>query len=232
MSRSKIPWVLREDDYRPVLSDQQVRQLSKQFSLPKDILDAMSNTLTLALQRSSGPRSILKPAGVEARGRKALEAAINELRRAGRLVETAKGRLLPVDFASPIVVGSELATVGDLLRKLDQAIQNLEAVDAGYAALLAKGKVPFIRGPGDSRYQHDVRRGMVCGVIIRHWLMAGRPASYTTDPVTSERSGELIDFVNAVVACVTSPPTAISGETIRREIEAAKRLLGAERPAT
>jgi hypothetical protein len=60
------------------------------------------------------------------------------------------------------------------------------------------------------------RRGVLLG--IKSFLERNdRRLGYTTDPHTSERKGPLVDFVNAVVECVTDPPTPLSPHTIVKD---------------
>jgi hypothetical protein len=81
-----------------------------------------------------------------------------------------------------------------------------------------------LRGEPDKRRIRDHRRAMVCARIFEVWRSAGRSLSYTTDPLTSERQGRLVDFVNAVVACVSEPSGSLDGETIRKDLDGFKRL--------
>lgn len=70
----------------------------------------------------------------------------------------------------------------------------------------------------DKRHVKDKRRKDVLGSIFSSWHRVGRQLSCTTDPETSERHGPLIDFANAVVACVTDPSSTLSGEMIFRDL--------------
>lgn len=56
-------------------------------------------------------------------------------------------------------------------------------------------------------------------MIFKLWTEIGRPLTFTTDPITSQRGGPLIAFVNAVVQCITEPASTLTGEAIKTEIE-------------
>ncbi len=82
----------------------------------------------------------------------------------------------------------------------------------------------YLPGAADKRRKYDFRRVMVLNSIFRMWVAAGLNLTVTTDYETSERRGVLIDFVNEVVALVTSPPARINGETIRSDLKRYKSL--------
>jgi hypothetical protein len=54
------------------------------------------------------------------------------------------------------------------------------------------------------------------------WVLS---VSYTTEPTTSARTGELFEFVNSIVACVTDPVAQISGSTLRKDLDEYKKDL-------
>jgi len=72
-----------------------------------------------------------------------------------------------------------------------------------------------------------MRREYVVRSCCYVWEDAGRKVTYTTvshEPGEPQRRGELVEFVNAVVPLVTDPPTTLSVETIRRDIDLFKKL--------
>lgn len=75
------------------------------------------------------------------------------------------------------------------------------------------------KGTPDKRRARDVRRNIVCTSIFNSWDESGRKLSYSTDPLTSERGGRLFDFVNAVVECISDPPSHLNGETVKIELD-------------
>lgn len=87
---------------------------------------------------------------------------------------------------------------------------------------MAKEEQVFYTGMPDKRLTTDIRRTIVCVTIFNFWDEAKRKLTYTTAPATSERGGELIDFVNAVVLCMTDPPCRLSGEVIKAGLEVFK----------
>lgn len=98
---------------------------------------------------------------------------------------------------------------------------------------------PFTRSPfandlaiytehPDKRRTYDIRREIVCTGIFNVWDEAGRPLSFTTDPITSRRGGPLPEFVNTVVACITEPSSTLSGEAIRTEIDRYKSHIASD----
>ena len=71
----------------------------------------------------------------------------------------------------------------------------------------------------DKRRLRDERRRIACKFIFAFWQESGRPLSYSTDPITSVRGSPLVEYVNAVVACISDPPSQLTGETIKFKIE-------------
>ena len=49
---------------------------------------------------------------------------------------------------------------------------------------------------------------------MHFWDGVGRKLTFTTNHPDSKRVGDLVDFVNSVVGCVTDPPAQLGGETI------------------
>lgn len=68
-----------------------------------------------------------------------------------------------------------------------------------------------------------MRRTVLCVTIFNLWLDLGRTISYTTDPVSQQRTGPLIEFVRDIIFCLSDPATRHNGEAIKREIDAFNR---------
>ncbi|SHM80737.1 hypothetical protein SAMN05443432_1213 [Roseovarius litoreus] len=75
----------------------------------------------------------------------------------------------------------------------------------------------------DKRRVKDVRREIVVTQIFNMWERSGRKLRYTTDPITSERRGELVEFVNDVVIYLTEPATSIDTDTIKKDLDDFKK---------
>jgi hypothetical protein len=98
-----------------------------------------------------------------------------------------------------------------------------EAEQALHLAMRA-GPFALVLAPTDKRVISDVRRKHVLRSIFQFWNDAGPRGRYTSDPGSSKRRGPLIDFTNAIVECVTDPPSRLSPNTIVAEFSKFKPI--------
>jgi hypothetical protein len=106
----------------------------------------------------------------------------------------------------------ELASAQSFLDSLEARIDILALIEHGVAEIK----------PDDKRTASDMRREHVVRSCCYIWEDAGRAVSYTTMShglPHQRRGGKLIELVHLVTQNVTAPPTELSGETIRRDID-------------
>lgn len=152
-----------------------------------------------------------------------IENAVKDLAAAKRKLQTASNRLkkLYVDNGVDLRGAQHFEAARYRLAESSVVIDGVEATLRSTAAIRG---LALSNLAGDTRKFPDERRDKVLSAIMTFWHEMGRKLTYTTDWSTSERWGVLIDFVNAVVACVSDPPGALSGEAIIAGIKAGKKM--------
>jgi hypothetical protein len=221
------PWRLAEYGPEGPLSDEQIADLARRFDLAPSDLRELSASLGDALST----RATFNLAQVQ-RSSAAAQAA-RQLRKARREVIAARTRLADiVRELSRLWVEDprwpEAALLDHARAALISALHQLKEVPPSLDGLLQAKDSVLEFEPIDKRVLTDERRRAVLRAIFRQWYRAGRSLGFTTDvPNQSARRGPLIDFANAVVACVTDPPTELSGETIVKDLLAAKEMIPA-----
>lgn len=218
---SSVPWKVLKYGVNGPLPDEQISSIAAQFALEFDDLRKLSGYLGIALHPSQNLVSISRSIAV-AQAAKEILRARNEIETAIRVVNSAILRLKGVqsgsvspDDAQP----SQQAMVLPLEASLAQ-------LNLARSAIEESSKHPnevLLIAPDDKRCLHDHRRERILRVLFHFWADAGRNLTFTTDPLTSERRGPLIEFVNAVVACVTEPPSTLKAETIVTELRKFRR---------
>ncbi len=152
------------------------------------------------------------------RGVRELQSAIKELSAVEKKLQKVDTILQTVKFKNmfgPTGMPNPATQLLEDFKASHQDISNFRK----YLEAMARDEQVFYTGMPDKRLTTDIRRTIVCFTIFNFWNEAKRKLTYTTAPGTSERGGELIDFVNAVVLCMTDPPCRLSGEVIKAEIE-------------
>jgi hypothetical protein len=204
--------------------------LAEQSGIAASDIERLSVTLTVALDA----RRFLIPddenPAQRDKGVSEVKRAIAEIQGALEKLLTAQERLELVRFKSPFMhVGVRSSFNRDPLphparehlSNLDAAVTNLAAIVGFLKPMNREGLVRY-KGVADRRQTRDQRRRLVFWAIFDFWRSMGRKLSYTTDPTVtaSTRKGALVDFVNAVVGCISDPPAHFSGDVVKTEIEA------------
>lgn len=227
-----VPWRIRDYEERGALSDEQKQDLGNRFALSPALVDELS----LLVGNSLDVESIvcLMPVSRD----KAVARAGKRLDRAAK-----RASRMRVEHAALIDALAPLRTDFDNSGLAEGLLQELKDDLSGIAALLAglEDRIDQImaipNGAAEIRPDHqpsiaDRRRTNVVRSCCYVWEDSGRPVSYTTRPDrvrAPQRTGMLIDLVNAVVPMVTDPPATLSVETLRHEIDDFKRLRKAGR---
>jgi hypothetical protein len=212
--KTAAPWRLRDYGRGGALTDGQAEELALRFGLDCEVLKSLSIALAIALNPTANPSVIHMSRKVATdRAARELDKALTETTVAEKKLRQAVARL------TPLYTGSSLDTGGAArLEKLKIAMAETHRRSVlDLQELSAVNKVPnvalMVRYTQKGKME-DRRRKMVMHTLFYAWQASGRKLTYTTDSVRKQRSGPLIDFVTAVVACVTDPPLKLSGETI------------------
>jgi len=222
-TKNMVPWRLR--DGKPTeegaLKRDEILELSDQFGLDVTALSRLSRKLDMALSEELHISQVeLDPARID-RGVRELQLAIKEL-------NAVEKKLLKV---GTILQGVKFKNTFGHTGMPNPATQRLEDFTASqsiiidfreYLAVMAREAQVFYTGIPDKRLTSDLRRIMVTTSTFNFWDEVGRKLTYTTAPTTSERGGELIEFVNAVVMRMTDPACRLSGEVIKADLAAFK----------
>lgn len=213
---SSVPWKVQRYGVDGPLTDEQIGSIAAEFFLEFDGLRKLSKYLGIALHPSQNLISIRRSIAA-ARAAKEVQRARSEIETAIKVVNSALLRLERVQSVS----GSP-----DEAERLHQAMArplkaSLAQLGVALSEIEENSKHPnevLLITPDDKRRLRDRRRELVLRALFRFWVNAGHKPTFTTDPLTSERRGLLILFVNAVVACVTDPPSTLCSETIVIEL--------------
>lgn len=219
-TKNMVPWRLR--DGKPTeegaLKGDEIVELSDQFGLGVTALSRLSRKLDMALseelhisQVELGPARINRGVRELQLATKELNAVEKKLLKVGTILQDVKFKNMYGHMGMPNSATQRLADFADNQQKISDF--------RDYLAVMAREAQVFYTGMPDKRLTTDIRRTIVCVTIFNFWDEAKRKLSYTTEPNTSERGGELITFVNAVVMCMTDPPCRMSGEVIKSELE-------------
>lgn len=219
--RTSARWRLADYDEKGALSEENLATLAKQFALPQPILQTLSREIGNCLDTESMVN--LTPV----RGDVAIERANKALEETARLAKrvehdlAAMGRLLaPLSdaFVSNDKEKGVLASAKKRAKAAHKAASGLH--DAIDRVIRLPGSAADT-SPTDKRNISDGRRRGVVDTCCYAWHDAGRPVTYTTNSegARDRRGGRLIEFIQAVVRMVTDPPSRLSGETIRKDID-------------
>lgn len=204
-------------------------QLADAFALPRNILNDLGPGLAHALNWRTQRRSIVKVEASQKKGEAEFEKSLADIKSAVRILERAVSRLNSLHFVDPASLkDAELRSevLAEMLKESLSQVRLFRRLLAINAKLVTSA---YSEGIADKRLERDDRLSIVCTAIFRIRVASGRDLSFTTDHETSERRGALIDFVNAVVAMVTSPPAKLNGETLRLEIKRCKLMFEHDR---
>ena len=219
-TRDTLPWRLRtgRPGERRALTAADLVDLSAEFDLNADILSRLSTKLDIALSESLNLSQPELSSSRIKRGVRELKSAVQALGAAERKLANVGAILHDLRFKDPFShVGRPNPSV-DYLADFENASSSINEF-RNFAEIAAREELVFYTGSPDKRRMRDERRRIVCTGIFNIWEESGRSISYTTDPVTSERKGPLIEFVNSVIERITDPPARLSGETIKVEID-------------
>lgn len=207
--------------YREALTEAQIADLAARFDLPEEDLNQLSRRLAAALTPEVEP-VLVAVSRTEAMRR--AEAKMAEA--CTHLMKASEEALKAFDLVQSLTL-SGLSEAGvaarlDQTRWLhDSVLLDIERIHDRYYALARQTGLFLDLDALDRRTVGDPRRRKILFLLFGFWERTGRPLTITTDPIdNSRRKGPLIDFVNAVVRCITEPAHDLSGETIWMDLKA------------
>lgn len=128
--------------------------------------------------------------------------------------------LLPDHFVQP----AENKYRESFLGELNHFRTLLNLSQANFKTIIENNKDMSKKYSNQFTKRNRYTKGVIKSIFIS-WTKMGRKLTYTTHPDTSERSGRLIEYVNDVVRCISTPPGRLSAETIRKEIDRERKRI-------
>ncbi len=218
-SKDSVAWrVKRMHLDSSALAEEELKTLNSTFGIEVEKLERLSFGLAIALDTRRYPGREEVIALQLDKARKDVAAAVRSIDSGLKALQKAKSQLDSVKFQSPIL---HIPQFKRNLNSRDQLIAAIESAESYKRFLESAVRSNLVTSDevSDRRQLRDERRGTVCKFIFEFWSELGRNVSYTTDPITSERIGPLISFVNAIIPMITDPPAQLSGESIKFEID-------------
>lgn len=221
---AKIDARMVELDLREALTSVQIEDIASRFSLPLAEVAKLSTDLAIALNPTHAPNHIQLPRSLAVeRAQKAMHETITELEAGAHRMTRGIERLDGLDTTQ--ARDREGADRFITLREdYDRALREVESLHRKLRFLADTPDVALDLRPADKRTVTDQRRTIVLTCLFEFWSRAGRNLSVTTDPYdNARRKGQLVEFVNTVVRCITEPSRELSGDTILDELTLCKR---------
>lgn len=234
-TKNIIPWNVGQPCAAPngPLTTEQVQHLSEKYGFGFAKIRQLSQELSGVLENDL---QLPQPEfGQDRRDRaiKELDRAIKDLEKARVQLNKASAALDKIAISNPLArIGAEnpvlthfknysdgKAAIEDFLVFLRGVERNTRSETTDHAAFTYS----VSHTDTDKRRVKDVRREIVVTQIFNMWERSGRKLRYTTDPITSERRGELVEFVNDVVIYLTEPATSIDTDTIKKDLDDFKK---------
>lgn len=220
VTKDSIPWKIIGEDTSPIepLDDIDIERLAAIHRIDEALLRKLSGKLRSVLRPQL---KLSQPDIAPARRKKGLK----ELGRANDLLRSAEGKLQAAEkILNNLRFTNDFGHTGmpnpgdRRLEEFRTAIQTIEEC-SDFFKTMEQYDMATALGTPDARKSTDVRRTILCVTIFNLWSDLERNLTYTTNPVSGERTGPLIDFVNDMVHCMTAPPSRLSGEAIKRELD-------------
>ena len=227
VTHDTVRWrLITEDEVKKgVLEESDLKRLAGKHDIPEPAL----HQLSLRLRTTFFKEMVLSQPELASERKRVGKKKLAEVM---RFVQISQEKLLKasdilrdVAFANPFANTGMPSPADRYREEFETAIATLEECDRFFAASHKNDLARFLATPNGNKAV-DMRRTILCVTIFNLWLDLGRTVSYTTDDVSQERTGPLIEFVRDVIFCLSNPPTRHNGEAIKREIDAFNR--GAE----
>ena len=218
MSAEQGNWVVRRRGPEGVLTNVQVRTLSKDFSISEEHVRALSKAIAYPLSPDFFVGSLVKFLKQQDKSSAELDILIKYIRQAEVRLAKAAAQIDQISIQFPNAgKGVEDPNVW-LRHELHDSLKKVELIRHAVDRSTKKYSADFIGDP-DKRRHRDERQWSILFATFDAWQASGRKETYTSDGITSKRSGPLVNFTNAVVSFVTEPVMEIKGETVRQALE-------------
>jgi hypothetical protein len=219
----KQNWVVRSRGSEGALTDAQVYRLATEFGLSEDCLRCLSKDIAHPLSPEFFVGDIVKVLKQQDKSSAEIDKLIKNIRQAEiRLIKaTAQIRETSIQFPN-VGQGIEDPNIW-LTTELGMSTQNVQFIRRLLEKSTKKYSASYFGEP-DKRSNRDHRQGSVLFAIFDAWKASGRKVTISTNAVTSERTGPLVDFADAVISCVTNPVIQLKGETVWQAIKRWQKL--------
>lgn len=218
-TRDTIPWRLRDGMPLPTgaLTVAQMEGLASQFEIAIEHIQKLSQAVNIGLAMNLNMTQPEFAAAKRKKGVQLAQTAAKDLERAENYLARAIEAQQNLRFRHLIRFMSLAEVVSSHRGKLAEAQETL-AVFRRFLEVSARDDSVWLDDTPDRRKVIDMRRRIISVGIFNCWLESDRELRLTTDTINkSARTGALVDFVNAIVLCITDPPTLLSSEMIRVE---------------
>lgn len=218
MPIKKGDWVIRPWGPDGALTNTQVCTLSKNFSISEQHVRALSKAIAYPLSPNFFVGSVVEVLKWREKGPEELDSLIKNIHQAEVRLGKAAAQIDRISIQFPNV-GEGVEDPNICLRdELDDSLKKVKFIRRALEQSTKKYSANF-RGEPDNKKNRYSRHWSVLFAILDTWEASGRKEVYTSDGITSKRSGPLVDFTNEVVSYVTDPIMEIKGETVRRALD-------------
>lgn len=214
--RSGIPWRLQAYDHKGPLTDDDVTSLSKMFDMTPQLLSKLSCSLGYTLDPHQNVHVV--PISRRTGSRRAKSDLATSKKQMSGVVARLEEVVARLSTLCPVDSDEQATRYECILTKFANIFNDLKEAELELTALTLNPAGFIKMEPEDRRVLFDRRRRGVLRNIFQTWVDAGRKVTFTTDPITSDRRGQLIDFAQCVVEYVTEPSTKLKAEAIVDEI--------------
>ncbi|MFC3614539.1 hypothetical protein ACFORG_12265 [Lutimaribacter marinistellae] len=219
-SHNPVQWKLRTGAPQSsgALSIDQIQRLGAAHGFKDGPLLELSRKLTAA---QADPLNLSQPelvAPKKDRGAREAQRAMNDLRRAEKAIDKAHEVIDQLRFSNAFANTGMPNPAEHHLARFREGVEAISDFRQYLETMKRINGISYADEP-DRRKARDFRKEIVCWTIFTFWTERGLPLKFTTDPIRSERGGDLFDFVNEIVECMTDPPTRISGETLKFDLK-------------
>lgn len=216
--KNRVPWKLHDQSGKgDAFTDEQVEGLSKKFDLELHVLRELSRQVHRTLYRELRQFQPEQFVSRVSKAEKEIQRAVNRIQISKQELEATKQILSDIHFGGINSTQRKPESSDEHTQYLERASASLEQLKSHLVEMTVNRRVIYQSNP-DGRRARDLRRQSICSCIFELWRQEGRSISYTSNPTKSERSGQLIEFINDVVFLTTEPATKLSTETIKAEI--------------
>ena len=221
--KRKVPWKVGIFGESGPLGSDDIASLSRDFDFTVQQLAELSAALTLVMHPSYQPRGVIEPIERATKGKKTQIAALDRTNQIDNSFYKLRAQLKDIGLDDSTGIASKDEQQACLSKGLQNVEVGLRAIRETLARRITRGDYVLYQDVASKRRIRDERRSAVCSAAFRLWEADGRKLTYSTDFDTGLRSGKLFVFVNALVACLTSPSAKISGHTLVSEIKHYKK---------